>query len=413
LVRDVGIDQGLVDALAIGSCGNADAGADAAFVAVIVDRLADRLDEEGGIVGNMLLAVAGLREDDEFVTADAGKEITLLDIGAQRIGGMPQNEVACRVTQRIVDVLEPVEVDVEYGERLEGVAVLFQPGDDAVEVAAVRQFGQRVVESCSFHLEPRPFEFPVLLVGLHLGLAQVFLQADVVGHVPVDADHLPVPARIPVAGADCANVPDIAFAADDAEVACIATLVADRPLELLFRVFDVIRMDRLAPIVIGRNGVVFRHGVDVAHARVPDQPVGGDVVFPDADLGGFERDLQAVRKRLHLVVTLLDDADVALAFFHQPASPDHRQDDDEFAKQQCQPEAPDIGKRHFPAVLRHGGDQPVLVADAQQHLHRILALGGDVAEEGRFVRAGMIKRAQRNLHRLGETEKAAVSVKSS
>ena len=94
-----------------------------------------------------LLAVVADRGDHrEFVAAEAGHQI----VAAQRMR-QPQRDVADQLVadvmaERVVDVLEVVEVDVEHGRRRGAVAHLvdhrFQP---FAEEDAVGQAAQRVV----------------------------------------------------------------------------------------------------------------------------------------------------------------------------------------------------------------------------------------------------------------------------
>ena len=52
-------------------------------------------------------------QHDELVAADAGDEVAFADIGLQHAGGMHQHGVAGRVAERVVDLLEAVEIDMQ------------------------------------------------------------------------------------------------------------------------------------------------------------------------------------------------------------------------------------------------------------------------------------------------------------
>ena len=73
------------------------------------DRLADALRQSGGVVD-----VGDVRQDDgEFVAADACHSDVFVDAAAQPIGDALEQFVAVLVTERVVDRLEIIEVEIE------------------------------------------------------------------------------------------------------------------------------------------------------------------------------------------------------------------------------------------------------------------------------------------------------------
>ena len=68
-------------------------------------------------------------------------------------------------------------------------------------------------------------------------------------------------------------------------------------------------MDRPRPVVIAARLAVGRLAVDFVDAVVPHQLVGGEVVLPDADARGFQRQLQAPGQAPQLGVVLLPFAE--------------------------------------------------------------------------------------------------------
>src|SRR5262249_6126016 len=82
-------------------------------------------------------------EDGELVAAEAGGEI----LGANRVGEtlreLGEQLVACAVTPRVVDRLEPVEVEIEDSGRARAVRELLLHCLEQVD--AVREAGEGVV----------------------------------------------------------------------------------------------------------------------------------------------------------------------------------------------------------------------------------------------------------------------------
>ena len=117
--RQVGVDQQparIGDLVEI--AGDADRDAEAAFVALIGHRLVHLLDDAVGERGEQLapaqlVGALDLAEHHELVAADAGDEIARSQIGLQHARGMHQHGVAGGVAERVVDLLEAVEVEMQ------------------------------------------------------------------------------------------------------------------------------------------------------------------------------------------------------------------------------------------------------------------------------------------------------------
>ena len=84
-------------------------------------------------------------QHDEFVAAEARHKVRVAHDGAQPVGDRAQQRIAGRVPERVVHLLELVEIDEQHRE----VAVALHRGQRelhlVVEEDAVRQAGQRVV----------------------------------------------------------------------------------------------------------------------------------------------------------------------------------------------------------------------------------------------------------------------------
>jgi hypothetical protein len=125
--------------------GDADARAGDQPQPVDLDRLGERLTEPA--TGRERVGSRGVvaEDDRELVAPQAGGAAGLQR--AKPIGDRPQHHVALRVAERVVDLLEAVEVEHEHRARTAAAAhareLLL---DEAAEHHAVRQPGERVVQ---------------------------------------------------------------------------------------------------------------------------------------------------------------------------------------------------------------------------------------------------------------------------
>jgi hypothetical protein len=86
---------------------------------------------------------AAARQDDELVATEPADGVALADRRGQPGGHLAEQVVAGVVAQGVVDLLEPVDVEEQRGDRRPGRG---QVGvDQLVQVGAVRQPGERVV----------------------------------------------------------------------------------------------------------------------------------------------------------------------------------------------------------------------------------------------------------------------------
>ena len=115
-------------------------------MAAAVERRSQRLIDPRDQVVNVLGALDTLLEHGEFIAAEAGDEILGPDRLAQPLRDRLQEFVADRMSQRVVDPLELVDVDIEDRERASR-SFPQQSFGMALEQRAVRQIGQRIVMS--------------------------------------------------------------------------------------------------------------------------------------------------------------------------------------------------------------------------------------------------------------------------
>ena len=78
-----------------------------------LERRAQRRDDAFGDLGRVVHAVEVFAQHDELVAADARDRVGLADGGLQTGRRLDEQQVAGRVAERVVDRLEPVEVDVQ------------------------------------------------------------------------------------------------------------------------------------------------------------------------------------------------------------------------------------------------------------------------------------------------------------
>ena len=119
-------------------------------------------DDALGEVGRVVHAVDVLAEHDELVAAEPRHRVGLAHRGLDARGGLDEQLVADRVTERVVDGLEPVEVDEQHAAHAVAAAArarerLLEP---VGEHHPVRQTRERIVQ----HLV-RELGLEALLVG--------------------------------------------------------------------------------------------------------------------------------------------------------------------------------------------------------------------------------------------------------
>ena len=125
---------------------DSDACADGHLVTIEVEWLRQLLDDASGQLAGRFGLHAGSLQEDEFIATDARHGVAFAEIAEQPLGNLLQQQVPGPVAERVVDVLEAVEIDAQHRERH---PVALRQGELAcnhvLELRAVRQSGQRVV----------------------------------------------------------------------------------------------------------------------------------------------------------------------------------------------------------------------------------------------------------------------------
>ena len=104
-------------------------------------------------------------DDREFVAADARYRVGFAHAAAQPAGHGAQQLVADGVSERIVDVLEVVEVEAQDGEPLPALHMDERLGETLAQQQAVGKVGQRIVARHVRDLHFRPAPLGDVFVG--------------------------------------------------------------------------------------------------------------------------------------------------------------------------------------------------------------------------------------------------------
>ena len=116
--RDVGALDELLDSRAVlGRAGDADAGVDLERQALDRERLAQLGEQPLGDGAGLVMRGQVGDQDAELVAAEAGDHLVLLERQPQSLGDLLQETVAGVMAERVVDLLEVIEVDQHDGRR--------------------------------------------------------------------------------------------------------------------------------------------------------------------------------------------------------------------------------------------------------------------------------------------------------
>ena len=125
--------------------GDADAGADHHLVAADLEGLGKPGDDALGERSRLFRVTQGILQHDELVAAETGDDVGASHGRAQPVGHDAQELIAARVAQRVVDLLELVEVDEVDGEWPAAAQARHRGVHLVAEKRPVRQAGERIV----------------------------------------------------------------------------------------------------------------------------------------------------------------------------------------------------------------------------------------------------------------------------
>ena len=119
--RDIGAFQQFVIRLAIaGRDCDPDADADRQAVAFDLVRRAENLDDAAGEDRRIFRLIEAGLQNGEFVAAEAGDRVDFAHAGLQPLRHRAQQRVADRMAERIVDLLEVIEIKAQHSEATTG-----------------------------------------------------------------------------------------------------------------------------------------------------------------------------------------------------------------------------------------------------------------------------------------------------
>ena len=144
--RDVGALEQRLDVVGVvGQEREADRGLDVQHEAVDDVGLGERTEHALGEHRAVVDAAHRLEQDRELVTAEARHGVGLAHDLAQPVGDLDQQGVAAVVAERVVDLLEPVDVEQQQSDVVPlGLGVGDRPLEALGEQATVGQAGERV-----------------------------------------------------------------------------------------------------------------------------------------------------------------------------------------------------------------------------------------------------------------------------
>lgn len=162
----------------------ADAGADAAVMALNGYRPGDRLYElcrQAREVGDRRIAT---RQQYEFVAANPSDEVFSGHLSSQHRSDMLEHFVPCCMSECVIDIFEAVEVDMEQAQRPE-VIICAGKRKLLIKVAPVRKTCQCVVQRIVFYDQPGVFKCLVLSLRSKFRLEEFVLKLHVFRNIPV------------------------------------------------------------------------------------------------------------------------------------------------------------------------------------------------------------------------------------
>ena len=141
-----------------------------------------------GKLGQLRLVAVSAAQNDEFVAADPRDKVVVMRMRAKDGGCVRQHRIAGLVAKRVVDLFEPIEIDMQNGIDRH---VLRQ---HLVQISAVGQVGQIVVQRVVFDPCACLFKLAVARLGRGLRPTQLFLPDNVFRDIPIGADELGAPS---------------------------------------------------------------------------------------------------------------------------------------------------------------------------------------------------------------------------
>ncbi|MBB4194622.1 hypothetical protein GGE45_004179 [Rhizobium aethiopicum] len=194
---------------------------------------------------------------------------------------MTENEVADRVPEPVIDLLEMVHV---YMEKRDLDALLpGKLGQGEIETAPVQETGEVIVIGGKPSFRPAPL--------------QLLVEEDVVRHIPFGADKARIAGRIDEIASPRPQIADRSVRSNNAKFRCIIRLGFDCAQKYFISRRQVVGMDAVEPDDIERR---FRNAINQLELLVPARLFFCDVVLPDSDAGCLKRQTKLAKQVLKL-----------------------------------------------------------------------------------------------------------------
>ena len=307
---------------------------------------------------------------------------------------MHQHGIACGMAEGVVDLLEAVEIDME--ERKAAAVAMTGPGallEGLVEIAAIGQIGQRVVERGVFDARRCRDQFGVASIGQSFGALEVAPDVHVGGHVPIDADDPRRAVGLAIAGANGPDRANGAVLEAQPVLGPVGTAGAHGIAEIPLGPRKVVGMKRSFPVRVVSRLAILGTAVELVHPVIPDQIVGEDVVLPDTDLRSVECEAEAARHDIELVLALAERTNMLLAFVDEVAGYQQRDQHQCAGKSDHHAEPEGIGQRRLPSSGGTTGNLPGARRQLDARGDRRIVEDAFVAEKQRSARARTIDAA--------------------
>ncbi|MBB2792411.1 UNVERIFIED_ORG: hypothetical protein GGD58_001256 [Rhizobium pisi] len=211
---------------------------------------------------------------------------------------MTENEVADRMSEAVIDLLEMVHV---YMKKRNLDALLpGKFGQGEIEAAPVQQAGEVIVIGREARLRPAPLQ---LLVEKH-----------VVRHIPFGAHKAWIAGGIDEITSARTQIAGRAIRPNNAKLGCIIRFGFDRAQKYFVCRHQVVRMDTVQPDDIERR---FRNAIDQFELFIPSRLISCDVVLPDPDPGRFKGQPKLAKQVLKLDIrpgSFVAQGDLAISF---------------------------------------------------------------------------------------------------
>ena len=368
---DIGVHQQLLRRLPRhGLAGNASAATDTALLAFDLDGTRQHGDDLQSHFLRPVRRIGSAGDDHELVAADPRHDFLRSDNfpKARRCG--LEHLVARAVPKRVVHMLEVVQIDVNEGELLGKIGRVCR-NHELVEKPPVRQSGEGIVQGLVLENTARCPQFPVLLLRLRSCCPQLDLHGDVLGDIPVGTDDPHRPVRSFLHCAMGADVADLSGGQDCPEVLQVGETLVDRSLECGLGVDQVVGVEPCCPVLERSLVLVMGLTIEVAHVRIPQEIVCLGVVFPNPDLGGLKRQLQAARQYLQPLFAFPQQEMASMSLLHQKPRPHERRDDEERHERRQEAEPGHVRRLAAPPAFGNCREIPAIVAQIDRCRHRI------------------------------------------